>query len=236
MKVHIVTAANRDRYGRELEQMHRQRHEVFVGGLGWTELAQRDGLERDQFDDGSAAYLLAMENGDVQGSLRLLPTWRRCMLTECWPQSVTRGEPPRGPGVWEWTRWCPGTLARPKTLVRARRALILAALEFARSRLIETYVTFCDTKFVGQLVELGWNPEPLGLPEPYRQGQAVGVVWPVEDGLLERTRALFKVRDPVSLEAPARGRISVPVWVLEQLLEAQPESESPAPIATQLAA
>ena len=105
-----------------------------------------------------------------------------------------------------------------------------------RSRLIETYVTFCDTKFLGQLVELGWSPEPLGLPQPYRQGQAVGVVWQVEEDLLERTRALFSVRDPVSLEAPARGRISIPIWVLEQLLEAQPEPSAPVPTATQLAA
>ena len=236
MKVHIVTAANRDRYGRELDQMHRQRHEVFVGGLGWTELARRDGLERDQFDDVSAVYLLAIENGDVQGSLRLLPTWRRCMLTECWPQSVTRGQAPRGPGVWEWTRWCPGTLARPKTLVRARRALILAALEFARSRLIETYLTYCDTKFLGQLVELGWSPQPLGLPQPYGQGEAVGVAWPVEEDLLERTRALFNVRDPVALEVPARGRFSAPVWMLEQLLEAQPDAEVTSPLTTRLAA
>mgnify|MGYP001028428375 CR=1 FL=1 len=236
MKVHIVTAANRDRYGRELEQMHRQRHEVFVGGLGWTELARKDGLERDQFDDASAVYLVAMENGDVQGSLRLLPTWRRCMLTECWPQSITHGEAPRGAGVWEWTRWCPGTMARPKTLVRARRALILAALEFARSRFIETYVTYCDTKFLGQLVELGWAPEPLGLPQPYGQSQAVGVVWAVADDLLERTRALLGVRDPVALEAPPRGRVSVPVWLLEQLLEAQPDAGPAAPVSTSMAA
>ena len=104
------------------------------------------------------------------------------------------------------------------------------------SRFVETYLTYCDTKFLGQLVELGGAPEPLGLPQPYGQGQAVGVVWPVEEDLLERTRALFSVRDPVSLEAPARGRISVPVWMLEQLLAAQPAEGPPAPPATRLAA
>ena len=47
MKVHIVTAANRDRYSRELDQMHRQRHEVFVGGYH---------LERQRVEDAGSGF------------------------------------------------------------------------------------------------------------------------------------------------------------------------------------
>ena len=51
MKVHIITSANRAVYGRELEQMHRLRHEIFVEELGWTDLWSAEGVERDDFDD-----------------------------------------------------------------------------------------------------------------------------------------------------------------------------------------
>ncbi|TRO86576.1 autoinducer(acylhomoserine lactone) synthesis protein, partial [Glycocaulis profundi] len=47
MRVHIVTPANRGLYGVQLEQMHRQRREVFIDRLGWSEIDTGEELERD---------------------------------------------------------------------------------------------------------------------------------------------------------------------------------------------
>src|SRR5581483_348121 len=112
MKVHIVTRANRAHYRNELEQMHRLRHEIFVDELGWSALRSDDGIERDEFDDDHAVYLVAAERGEVHGSLRLLPTWKRCMISERFPEWANPGLFRTGAGIWEWTRWAPGTTHR----------------------------------------------------------------------------------------------------------------------------
>jgi acyl-homoserine lactone synthase len=206
MKVHIVTRANRSLYARELEQMHRLRHEIFVDELGWSDLRSPDGIERDDFDCEEAVYLIAAEFGQVHGSVRLLPTWRRCMALECFPAWLNEGGFQPAPDIWEWTRWAPGTVRRPRSLIRSRGALIVAALEFAQSRGVQSYLTFCETKFVPQLVELGWEPRPLGLPRPFDQGSAIAVQWEVKDGQLDAARRMFRMKGPAAIEAPATFR------------------------------
>ena len=43
MLCHCVTPANRARYSRQLEEMHRQRHAFFVEKKGWSELRRPAG-------------------------------------------------------------------------------------------------------------------------------------------------------------------------------------------------
>jgi N-acyl-L-homoserine lactone synthetase len=203
MKVHIVTPANRGRYAAELREMHRLRHEIFAEQLGWTACQADDGLDRDEFDDDHAVYLIAAEHGKVHGSLRLLPTWRRCMASEKFSAWLNAGAFEPAPDTWEWTRWAPGTVQQPRSLVKARSALIVGAVEFAVSRGVRTYVAFCETKFVTQLIELGWEPEPLGLPRPYDQGTAIAVKWAVRPGQLEAARLMFRTQAAAAFEAPA---------------------------------
>jgi len=220
MKVHVVTSANRSLYTEALARMHQIRHQVFVEELGWSDLRSDDGLEIDDFDCDEAVYLLACEDGECFGSVRLLPTWRRSMLSEIWPEFVTSDERAAGPDIWEWTRWCPGVIARRHELVRARKALLLAALEFAGSRGVKTYITFCETRFLGQFEEIGWRPRPLGLPRQTQDGgMAMGVIWDVRADLLAETRRLFRIDEPVLIEAPTPGSLGafVQPWMLERL-------------------
>lgn len=204
MKVHVVTNANRTLYRRQLEQMHRQRHQLFVEEMGWSDLASPDGLEIDQFDNGDAVYLLALDDGEVAGSMRLLPTWRRCMVTEVFPQFAS--EPvPVGPELWEWTRYCPGLMSKPRQLIRTRGALLTATLEFAASRGFRSYMAFGESKFMGQLVELGWSPAPLGMPRSFAPGSPTAMVmyWQIKPIDLANARRMFRLSAPVLVEAPA---------------------------------
>lgn len=203
MKVHIVTHANKEFYADPLAQMHRQRHRYFVEELGWEALRRPDGLEIDEYDDRYAIYLLALDNGRLEGSLRLLPTWRRSLLVERFSHFVSEGAPPQGPDIWEWTRWAPGSLSRPRPLIRSRKLLILSALEFARSRGVETFTAICDMKFLGQMIELGWWPTPIGLPQAFGEGTAVALRWEVSEDTLHATRAILKHSSSAAFEAPA---------------------------------
>jgi N-acyl-L-homoserine lactone synthetase len=220
MKVHVVTSANRSLYAGALDRMHQLRHQVFVEELGWSDLESKNGLEVDDFDGDDAVYLLACEDGECFGSVRMLPTWRRSMLSEIWPEFVTTADQIVGPDIWEWTRWCPGVLARRFELVKARKALFLASLEFAGSRNVRTYIAFCETRYFSQLEEIGWKPRPLGLPRPAGDGaMALGVIWEPEPHLLDETRRLFGADEPVLIEAPPPGSAGMFLqpWMLERL-------------------
>lgn len=197
MDLRVLTKADQGPRSALFDAMHRQRHQVFAVDLGWTALRSDSGLEVDDFDDADARYLVAHEGDEVHGSLRLLPAWRRSMLRECWPQAVGAAEPAFDSTVWEWTRWCPGAASRPRQLVAARRALILAAVAFGQARGARRFVTFCDTKFVEQLDTLGWDPAPLGPVIPYAEGSAIGVGWALRPNALLETAARLR---------PARAR------------------------------
>lgn len=232
MKVHIVTHANRARYRAALLEMHRQRYEIFVEEKGWREFEHPDRLDIDEYDDVHAVYLIAMEQGQVHGSLRLLPAWRRMMMRDHLSHFVTRGEVPAKPDVWEWTRWTPGTAKRRRNLLRTRSALLIATLEFAASRGVTAYAGVCDHHLLSQLFDMDWDAQPLGMPTPYGDGGAEGiaVTWPVKPHHLRATRALLKFEGVATLEVPPalqEGANELPLIAFEQLveLEASPQAD-----------
>src|SRR5690349_9468841 len=141
MHVHVINASNRRQYLDEIEQMHRHRHRVFVGAMGWKALDSPDGLDIDEFDTPNATYLIAIDgDGIVRGSCRLIPSWRPHMLRNLFADYV-EGEAPNGPGVWEWTRHAPGDRSFAKEINHEVRFLInIAVYEFAASRGIETFI------------------------------------------------------------------------------------------------
>lgn len=59
--------------------MHRLRRRVFKERLDW-DVSVSNGLEIDQYDSFKPTYLLAVEQRDVVGCVRLLPTTGRNML------------------------------------------------------------------------------------------------------------------------------------------------------------
>jgi hypothetical protein len=58
--IHVITGANRHLYEPELLAHFRLRHEIYVVERSWSNLARPDGLERDQFDNEDATYILDM--------------------------------------------------------------------------------------------------------------------------------------------------------------------------------
>jgi acyl homoserine lactone synthase len=64
--------------------MHRLRGRVFKERLDW-DVSVSDGLEVDQYDTFKPTYLLALEQRDVVGCVRLLPTTGRNMLADTFP-------------------------------------------------------------------------------------------------------------------------------------------------------
>lgn len=83
--IHVITSANRHLYEPELLTHFRLRHEVYVVERNWKELDHADGLERDQFDNQDATYIMAIDNGEIVGGSRLIPTTNPHLLSEVFP-------------------------------------------------------------------------------------------------------------------------------------------------------
>jgi acyl homoserine lactone synthase len=88
-----------------LNSMHTFRHEVFVKRLKWS-LPLLDGEERDQYDTPEAKYVLVSDGPDrITACARLLPTTAAYMLPDLFPQLLGDASVPRGPAIWELSRF-----------------------------------------------------------------------------------------------------------------------------------
>jgi N-acyl-L-homoserine lactone synthetase len=171
--LYVVTQQNRTDFARPLREMYGDRKTVFVDRLGWR-LPMVDGeLEIDQFDGDFAVYLLALDDeGRHAGSLRLLPTTRPHLLSEVFPHLCERGVP-RGPEIWEITR----LMTRPGLADAGpvRRDLMLGVVEFALMRGVDRYTCMTHVPFLSAVLAVGWDCEPLGLPQD-DDGLMVGAI------------------------------------------------------------
>lgn len=204
MRVHVVTAFNRQVYLDELEAMHRHRHDLFVDQMGWRALKSADRLDIDEFDNEHATYLIAIDaRNRVVGSGRLIPSWRPHMLKNLFPEYCA-GAVPVGPALWEWTRHAGGgrDFSRKENL-EIQYALNLGVLEFAVSRGIEAYTGILEAHILPFAGELGWRSEPLGLPRHYGEGTAIALYNPIWPGQLAHLRRVAKRADPILIELPA---------------------------------
>jgi acyl-homoserine lactone synthase len=178
--IHIVTSANRHLYGRELEEMHRLRWLFFIEQRRWSELEaiqETRGLERDEYDDERAVYLLALgDEGEVQGSMRLRPTADKALITDKFPCLIgPETEAHFGADVWEITRLMRSPAYRGSD-GELRLQINYAACEFAISHGIQRYVCVVDTFLLPAMRALNRDKHRvLGLPHAYAEGEMIAV-------------------------------------------------------------
>jgi len=160
----VISGADRRRRKALLDQMHRDRKRVFVDKLGWRVPVVDDEYEIDQFDSDAAIYLIATDEvGGHIGSVRLLPTSGPHLLADVFPHLCERGVP-RGPDIWEITRifTAPGQ-PDPRSV---RRELVLGMVEFAVINGIRRFTCLTHVPYLSSVLAVGWDCEPLGLPQP----------------------------------------------------------------------
>jgi acyl-homoserine lactone synthase len=160
----VVTGDCRALHADKLDMMFRARKRMFVDLLKWN-LNVVDGCyEQDQFDTDEAIYLYAGDaSGRHVGSLRLLPTTGRHLMQEVFPD-LCEGGPPIHPDVWEITRLCYATDVRMAERLRIRQRLATALVEFGLLWGVSRYTCLCDVGLISQVLALGWDCEPLGMP------------------------------------------------------------------------
>lgn len=162
--VELVTAQNRQAQGDLLQSMFEDRKAVFVDLLKWD--VPHDGhLERDQFDDDHAEYLIISESGSSVhlASLRMLRTDRPHVLGSLFPD-LCEGGVPAGPDIREVSRICLSPRHRGPDRWLYRDMLATAMAEYALLTGIRAYTAVSETGRLSRVLSAGWRCEPLGMP------------------------------------------------------------------------
>ncbi len=200
----IANAENRCLFGPDLEEMHRQRKVVFVDQAGWRipVLADR---ETDAYDRPDTLYLLAKDqpDGGLLASSRMLTTMAPHLMSDLFP-ATCRGGVPRGPTIWEVSRFCTAPVIRD----RARRLQLLwemscAVMETALVYGIDQVVFVANRALLPLTMSCGWDARALGASVREAGDEITGVIAAITPAGLRRVRGRFNVPIP-AIRLPVR--------------------------------
>jgi N-acyl-L-homoserine lactone synthetase len=196
--VFIANTENRCLFGPDLEEMHRHRKVVFVDRAGWQipVLADR---ETDAYDRTDTMYLLAKDtpDGGLQASVRLLTTTAPHLMSDLFA-AACRGGVPRGPNIWEVSRFC----TAPMIQGRARRLkllweMICAVMETALVYGIDRVVFVANRALLPLAIGCGWDARALGATLRDAGDEITAVVAAITPEGLRRVRERYSVPAPV---------------------------------------
>jgi acyl-homoserine lactone synthase len=202
--IQIVTPENDYHYRAEMEQAYRLRHQVFVEEMGWDDLAKPNGREIDQFDNKHAVHMLYIEEGQVLGYQRLLPSTRPHLLSEIMPE-LCEVERPVGAHIWEISRHCVAPGHREKGRFASPIANVLGSglLEWAFECGVSKFIIETEPMGLLPLVQLLFHPMPLGFPRKIA-GRDVIATLTFDRRTLNRLRKLRGTRRRVFAEPVER--------------------------------
>jgi acyl homoserine lactone synthase len=185
--------------------MHRLRGRVFKERLDW-DVSVSDGLEIDQYDTFKPTYLLAVEQDEVVGCVRLLPTTGCNMLADTFPVLLDGHAPPKATSIWESSRFCVDTksvAASAENGLREATFLLFAAMiEWGQQHSLEAIATVTDLRMERILCRAGWHLDRLGTPRQIGATKAVAGLLPVTNDALRAIRATGKISG-LAIHAPS---------------------------------
>ena len=162
--LHVLQTSTSPTSDTVLRGMFAARKSVFVDLLKWKVPVIDGTYEIDQFDDTHATYLILTDSaGRHLGSTRLLPTVRPHILDSLYG-ILCEEAPPRGPGVFEITRFCLDRHLRASERRTVRDTLVRALADHALESDIGAYTAIAEMGWFQQILAFGWRCRPLGLP------------------------------------------------------------------------
>jgi len=171
---HLVTKDNRDQYKRQMEQMYRLRHQVFVQQMGWKLPMADQEFEKDEYDDEDTVYILSLDqNLDVVGSMRLMPTTKPHLMSDLFSHLLAVDEP-IGANIWESSRTCIKPNLGKKGEVNLILSDVFIGMTEAALILGIDKITFVANMLIyPSILKGGWQVTPLGFPKEDENGDEV---------------------------------------------------------------
>ncbi|HTO40977.1 MAG TPA: acyl-homoserine-lactone synthase [Rhizomicrobium sp.] len=181
--IYLVDRRNRAAFNDQLEEMYRQRHQVYVEKRGWKALARPDKREIDQFDNEDAVYLMKISDaGKVQGAVRLIQTTKPHLMRDVFSHIVTLAPVPDDPKIFEMTRcYVSDDIGGKQEKAQAAGEVMAAMEEYGLARGITDYSVVSDLYFVPFMTVIGDGVKSLGVPYEYGEGTCVAMSFPVNE-------------------------------------------------------
>jgi acyl homoserine lactone synthase len=173
----------------DIHAMHRLRHDVFSGRLGW-EVNTEGGLERDDFDSLDPVYMMAKQaDGAVLGCWRLLPTTGPYMMRDTFPQTLHGAEAPRDEPVWELSRFAMGQhRGSAAQFSEAALAMMECVVAWGLQNGLQRYVTVTTVAIERLMRTLGIRVQRMGPPVQIGIERTVALDIPLDAGTLAALR------------------------------------------------
>ena len=156
-----------------MERVYRLRHKVFVEGLGWTAIAKPDGRDIDEFDH-LATHVILMEEDEIIGYMRLLPTTGPHLLRDVL-SDLCEGPIPVGPHIWEFSRLF---ILKQKEGIPC--VFVSAMKDWAREHGVTHFTAEVNLSLVPVLQRYGWKCHPLGSPKELEGIPSVAILMEVD--------------------------------------------------------
>ena len=194
----VIPGSDISRHAALMDRAFRFRHAIFVEEKGWTDLRQPDGLERDRFDDAHAIHQVCLRGDDIVGYQRLLPTTRPHLLSDVLTDLCHR-RPPRGPRVFEWTRFCvaPGSREMRPRADGPFLELAQGVVEWGMAHRVETVTVAIDWRLMVIAMQLRFFVRPLGFPKRIGRDEVVALRMSFNRETLATIRQARCCDDPV---------------------------------------
>lgn len=209
--IQVITRDNIETCRDIVTKMYSARANIFKYRLGW-DVSVADGLEIDVYDrNHDPVYIIAKgDDGELTGSLRLLPTIGDTMLREDFRTFFDPEVDIMSPTVWECTRFCvhPNVGAAESRLVATE--LLLGLCKLARVSGVEHIVGVYEASMLGVYRRIGWSPETLARSRPVFGKLMVGL-WSVNEANEAALKRRLNVMHSTSLQGRSSRHPTIPV-------------------------
>lgn len=199
--IQLITPPTYGELSSTLVAMHRLRYRVFKLRMDWDVQTSGD-MEIDDFDALHPTYLTQVsDSGQVQGSVRLLPTLGPTMLRDTFPALLERQPAPSTPLVWESSRFAvdvgSDALKGDHGIARATYELFAGMIEFGLSQRLTDIVTVTDVRMERVLRRAGWPLRRIGNPAAIGNTLAVAGYLAISIEILSNLRQAGGLSTPV---------------------------------------
>lgn len=197
--IFIVNAENRSLFAADLATMHQHRKKIFIDRLHWRVPYEPDD-ERDQYDRDDTIYLLAKSRvrGELLASARLLPTTGPHLLRDYFAATCI-DTPPRGPSVWEGSRFCPNPrITSSRHRVELFREIVGGIIECALLYGVNRVTFTANRALLPLALKSGWRCTILGPTLPDGSDTVTALCAAITVMGLDRVKSLLRSSGPLT--------------------------------------
>jgi acyl-homoserine lactone synthase len=193
--IYVVSGQDAGRYSALMDEVYRLRYRAFAEELGWGDLANAEGLERDQLERPDAVHLICVRRGKVAGYLCMLPTVGLHVDADTSPKARL----PRGLDTYELTNYCAAPACREGScgVCTAGSELIAGFVEWGLACKVNKVIVEFETVWVLRAMQLGFQVKSLRAQTCAGKQQLVATLLEFDEATLEAVRDYRKHWDPV---------------------------------------